>query len=259
MLSDKGSERVALVIGGASGIGWAVANGLAAEGCRLTIADLNADGAATRAAELGAPHSGAAVDVTDEDTVSALFERTGPLDIVVNTAGIGGIGRITELPVDQFRSVVDVCLIGGFIVTKHAGRHLRDGGVLINLTSLNARLAAPGMSAYCAAKAGLAMLTQVAALELAPRGIRVNAVSPGFVDTPLTEGVKLVPGTLEEYVENTPLGRVGSPQDVADAVLFLCSAKASWLTGEVLDLNGGAHLKRYPDVLAHVDRMMSST
>ncbi|HZQ30710.1 MAG TPA: SDR family oxidoreductase [Mycobacterium sp.] len=254
-MTDNPSDRVALVIGGASGIGWAVAKGLAADGCRVTVADLNADGAAARAKELGA--GDAAVDVTDEASVATLFEKIGPLDVVVNTAGIGGVGRITEMPVDQFRAVVDVCLIGGFIVTKHAGRHLRDGGALVNLTSLNARLAAPGMSSYCAAKAGLAMLTQVAALELAPRGIRVNAVSPGFVDTPLTEGVKLVPGTLEEYVENTPLGRVGTPDDVAAAVLFLCSPKASWLTGEVLDLNGGAHLKRYPDVLAHFEKMMS--
>ena len=247
------------MVGGASGIGWAVAKGLAADGCRVTVADLNADGAAARAAELGAPHVSAAVDVTDEDAVAVLFDRAGPLDVVVNTAGIGGVGRITELPLDQFRSVIDVCLIGGFLVTKHAGQQLRDGGVLVNLTSLNARLAAPGMSAYCAAKAGLAMLTEVAALELAPRRIRVNAVSPGFVETPLTEGVKLVPGALEEYIENTPLGRVGTPTDVADAVLFLCSQKASWMTGEVLDLNGGAHLKRYPDVLAHFERMMAST
>lgn len=258
-MSERDSERVALVIGGASGIGWAAAKGLAGQGCRVTIADLNAAGAAERADELGPPHARAAVDVTDEDSVATLFERMAPLDIVVNTAGIGGVGRITELPVEQFRSVVDVCLVGGFIVAKYAGRHLRDGGSLVSLTSLNARLAAPGMSAYCAAKAGLVMLTQVAALELAPRGIRVNAVSPGFVDTPLTEGVKLVPGTLEEYVENTPLGRVGTPEDVADAVLFLVSDKASWMTGEVLDLNGGAHLKRYPDVLAHVERMMSAT
>ena len=258
-MPDRGFERVALVIGGASGIGWAVAKGLAADGCRVTIADLNADAAGQRAGELGVPHTGATADVTDEDAVAALFEDLGPLEIVVNTAGIGGVGRITELPLEQFRSVVDVCLVGGFIVTKHAGRHLRDGGSLVSLTSLNARLAAPGMSAYCAAKAGLVMLTQVAALELASRGIRVNAVSPGFVDTPLTEGVKLVPGTLEEYVENTPLGRVGTPQDVANAVLFLVSDKASWMTGEVLDLNGGAHLKRYPDVLAHLERMMSST
>ena len=258
-MSESDLKRNALVIGGASGIGWAVANGLAAEGCRVTIADLNADGAAARAADLGPPHAGAGVDVTDEDTVAALFVRTGPLDVVVNTAGIGGVGRITELPLEQFRAVVDVCLIGAFIVIKHAGRHLRDGGSLVSLTSLNARLAAPGMSAYCAAKAGLAMLTEVAALELAARRIRVNAVSPGFVETPLTEGVKLVPGALEEYIENTPLGRVGTPTDVADAVLFLCSQKASWMTGEVLDLNGGAHLKRYPDVLAHLERMMAST
>lgn len=258
-MSERDSERVALVIGCASGIGWAVAKGLAGQGCRVTIVDLNAAGAAERADELGAPHAGAAVDVTDEDSVATLFERMAPLDIVVNTAGIGALGRITELPVEQFRSVVDVCLVGGFIVAKYAGRHLRDGGSLVSLTSLNARLAAPGMSAYCAAKAGLVMLTQVAALELAPRGIRVNAVSPGFVDTPLTEGVKLVPGTLEEYVENTQLGRVGTPEDVADAVLFLVSDKASWMTGEMLDLNGGAHLKRYPDVLAHVERMMSAT
>jgi 3-oxoacyl-[acyl-carrier protein] reductase len=258
-LSESDVKRNALVIGGASGIGWAVVNGLAAEGCRVTIADLNADGAAARAAELGPPHAGAGVDVTDEDTVAALFDRTGPLDVVVNTAGIGGVGRITELALEQFRAVVDVCLIGAFIVIKHAGRHLRDGGSLVSLTSLNARLAAPGMSAYCAAKAGLAMLTEVAALELAARRIRVNAVSPGFVETPLTEGVKLVPGALEEYIENTPLGRVGTPTDVADAVLFLCSQKASWMTGEVLDLNGGAHLKRYPDVLAHFERMMAST
>lgn len=257
-MSETDSARVALVIGGASGIGWAVAKGLAAQGCRVTIADLNVEGAQARAGELGLPHVAAAVDVTDEDSVAALFQRAAPLDIVVNTAGIGGVGRITELPVEQFRSVVDVCLVGGFIVAKHAGRHLRDAGSLVSLTSLNARLAAPGMSAYCAAKAGLVMLTQVAALEFAPRGIRVNAVSPGFVDTPLTEGVKLVPGTLEEYVENTPLGRVGTPDDVAEAVLFLVSEKASWMTGEVIDLNGGAHLKRYPDVLAHVDRMMSS-
>jgi 3-oxoacyl-[acyl-carrier protein] reductase len=258
-LSESDFDRIALVIGGASGIGWAVATGLAAEGCRVTIADLNADGAAARAAELGPPHTAAGVDVTDEDAVAALFEKTGPLDVVVNTAGIGGVGRITELPLEQFRAVVEVCLIGAFIVTKHAGRHLRDGGSLVSLTSRSARLAAPGMSAYCAAKAGLAMLTEVAALELAPRRIRVNAVSPGFVDTPLTEGVKLVPGTVEEYLENTPLGRVGTPQDVADAVLFVCSQKASWMTGEVLDLNGGAHLKRYPDVLAHFERMMAST
>jgi NAD(P)-dependent dehydrogenase (short-subunit alcohol dehydrogenase family) len=255
---SESAAQLAVVIGGASGIGWAVAQGLAASGRQVTIADRNAAGATERAAELGAPHDAAAVDVTDEASVAALFERAGAVDVVVNTAGFGGFGRITELAVEDFRAIVDCCLTGGFLVMKHAGRQLRDGGSLVSITSLNARLAAPGMSAYCAAKAGLAMLTQVAALELGPRGIRVNAVSPGFVHTPLTELVTMADGVLEDYIENTPLGRVGVPEDVAEAVLFLCSDRASWLTGEVLDLNGGAHLKRYPDVLAHVDRMASA-
>ena len=202
-----------VVVGGASGIGWAVAKGFAAEGRHVTIADRNAEGAAEKARELGAPHDAAHVDVTDEASVAALFDQTGPIDVVVNTAGFGGFGRITEQPVEDFRAIVDCCLTGGFIVMKHAGRHLRDGGSLVSITSLNARLAAPGMSAYCAAKAGLAMLTQVGALEFGPRGIRVNAVSPGFVHTPLTELVTMA---------------------------------------------RGAHLKRYPDVLAHVDRMASA-
>ena len=224
----------------------------------MVVADRNADGAAAQAAELGAPHTSAQVDVTDEDTVAALFEQAGPVDVVVNTAGFGDYGAIVDLDAARFRAVIDCCLTGSFLVMKHAGRQLRDGGSLVSITSLNARLAAPGMSAYCAAKAGLAMLTQVAALELGPRKIRVNAVSPGFVNTPLTELVTLAPGVLEDYLENTPLGRVGEAQDVADAVLFLCSDKASWMTGEVMDLNGGAHLKRYPDVLGHIERMASA-
>jgi 3-oxoacyl-[acyl-carrier protein] reductase len=153
--------------------------------------------------------------------------------------------------------VVDVCLNGAFLVIKHAGRHLGEGGALVSLTSLNARQPAIGMSAYCAAKAGLSMLTQVAALELGPRGIRVNAVAPGFVHTPLTEGAAAVPGVLDEYVENTALGRAGTPQDIADAVAFLCSPQSSWLTGEILDLNGGAHLKRYPNIAQHLTRLMN--
>jgi 3-oxoacyl-[acyl-carrier protein] reductase len=99
------------------------------------------------------------------------------------------------------------------------------------------------------------MLTQVAALELAPRGIRVNAVAPGFVQTPLTEPATQIPGVLDEYLENTPLGRAGTAEEVAEAVVFPCSPKTSWLTGEVLDLNGGAHLRRYPDVYSHVMKL----
>ena len=245
----------AVVIGGASGIGWATAQTLAADGYTVTIADRNGDGARDRAAELGAPHAAATVDVTDEDSVCALFEGLEHVDVVVNCAGYSGFGLIADLPAEQFREVIDVCLSGGFLVIKHAAPHMGSGGAIVSLTSLNARQPAIGMSAYCAAKAGLAMLTQVAALELGPRGIRVNAVSPGFVQTPLTDPAAMIPGVVEEYTENTALGRTGTPQDIADAVAFLCSPKASWLTGEVLDLNGGAHLKRYPNIYEHMMKL----
>ena len=252
---SNGSQRIAVVIGAASGIGWATAQALASQGDRVIVADRNAGGAQARAAELGEPHTAATVDVTDEDLVQRLFEETGQVDVVVNCAGFSNVGLITDMPVDQFRDVIDVCLTGAFIVAKHAGRNLRTGGVLVSISSLNGRQPAAGMSAYCAAKAGLSMLTQVAALELGPRGIRVNAVAPGFVHTPLTAPAAAVPGVVEEYLENTALGRAGTPEDIANAVLYLCSPAASWLTGEVLDLNGGAHLKRYPDVLGHVMKL----
>jgi len=254
------NQRVAVVVGGASGIGWATARVLAAEGYRVTIADRDIDGARQRATHLGEPHSWAPVEVTEEDGVAGLFDevvaREDRLDVVVNCAGFSGFGLITELDANQFRSVVDVCLTGGFLVIKHAGRHLREGGTIVSLTSLNARQPAIGMSAYCAAKAGLSMLTAVAALELGPSGIRVNAVAPGFVHTPLTEAAAAIPGVIDEYVENTPLGRAGTPEDVAAAVAFLCSPQSSWMTGEILDLNGGAHLKRYTDIHQHLTKLM---
>ncbi|KUI30686.1 short-chain dehydrogenase [Mycobacterium sp. IS-1742] len=252
------TNRTAVVIGAASGIGWATARALAADGYRVVLADRNADGARERAATLGDPHTATHADVTDEESVQRLFDQTGPLDAAVNCAGFSNVGMIVDMPVEQFREVVDVCLTGGFVVAKHAGRVLREGSVLVQISSLNGRQPAAGMVAYCAAKAGLSMLTQVAALEMAPRGIRVNAVAPGFVHTPLTDPAASVPGVVEEYLENTPLGRAGQPEDVAAAVAFLCSPGASWMTGEVLDLNGGAHLKRYPDILHHVMKLADS-
>ena len=227
------NHRTALVIGGASGIGWATAQALAAQGDRVTVADRNAEGARSRAAELGDPHTAAIVDVTDEDSVQRLFEQTGPVDVVVNCAGYSNVGLITDMPVDQFREVIDVCLTGAFIVAKHAGRSLRPGGVLVSISSLNGRQPAAGMSAYCAAKAGLSMLTQVAALELGPRGIRVNAVAPGFVRTDMTED--LAPALLDAV----PAKRAGEPEDVAACVRFLASPNAGYVTGTTLTVDGG--------------------
>src|SRR6202046_5071276 len=114
------TQRTAVVVGGASGIGKAVAHALAADSCRVIVADRNGGGARSVATELGDPHTAATVEVTDEDSVRALFERAGALEVVVNTAGFSGVGLITELPVEEFRSVVDVCLTGSFLVFKHA-------------------------------------------------------------------------------------------------------------------------------------------
>ncbi len=213
-------------------------------------------GRTSKAAELGSPHTAAEVDVTDEASVQRLFEEVGPLDVVVNCAGFGSLGLITDLAVAEFRSVVDV--LPQRLVHRREVRRAETarGGSLVTISSLNGRQPAIGMSAYCSAKAGVSMLTQVAALELGPKGIRVNAISPGFVDTP-SPRVESRARLVEDYVDNTALGRAGKPEEIADAVVFMCSRspKSSWLTGEVLDLNGGAHLKRYPDVLGHVMKL----
>lgn len=243
--------RVAVVIGGASGIGLASAHRLAADGATVVIADLDGDRAARAAAEMGPESWSQAVQVTDEATVEALFSevhsRHGRLDVVVNTAGTNIVAPITDMSVEDWRLVQDVSLTGAFLVIKHAARRMAAEASIVTIASLNARQAASGMSAYCAAKAGVVMLTEVAALELGPRGIRVNAISPGLVDTPLVAPLFTLPGLEGEYLDNTPLGRVGTPEEVADAVAYLSQA-GSWVTGEVLNINGGAHTRRYPDV-----------
>lgn len=254
-MSEQG---VVVVIGAASGIGWATAQALAAAGGTVVLADLDAAGARGRAAELGDGHLGTAVDVADEDSVAALFDevldRFGSFRGVVNCAGVSTLGAITEHDAAEFRRVVDVCLTGAFLVLKHAGRGIVDGGALVSLTSLNARQPGTGLAAYCAAKAGLVSLTEVAALELAPRRIRVNAVAPGLVVTPLTAPAMDIPGVRDGYLENTPLGRSGEPGEIAAAIRFLLSDDAAWVTGETLEINGGAHLQRYPDLLGLVTK-----
>ncbi|MCW2856438.1 MAG: family NAD(P)-dependent oxidoreductase [Marmoricola sp.] len=253
------STQVAVVIGGASGLGTAIARALHAEGHTVTVADANLAGAEAVAAACGG--TPVAADVTDEAAIESLFTevlaRSGSVDIVVNTAGTSGFSAIADHDVAEWRSVVDVNLVGAMIVIKHAARVMGRGGSILSLTSLNARQPGAGLSAYCAAKAGLSMLTAVAALELGPRGIRVNAIAPGLVITPLTEGIQMVPGVQEDYVENTPLGRAGTPEEIADAAVYLSSERAAWITGEVLDINGGAHLMRYPNIGKHLDAMMN--
>jgi NAD(P)-dependent dehydrogenase (short-subunit alcohol dehydrogenase family) len=170
----------------------------------------------------------------------------------VNCAGVSTLGAIVEHDAAEFRRVVDVCLTGSFLVLKHGGRRIDDGGALVSLTSLNARQPGTGLAAYCAAKAGLVSLTEVAALELAPRQVRVNAVAPGLVVTPLTAPAMDIPGIRESYLDNTPLGRSGEPGEIGAVIRFLLSDDARWITGETMDVNGGAHLQRYPDLLGLV-------
>ncbi|HWU31639.1 MAG TPA: SDR family oxidoreductase [Marmoricola sp.] len=250
---------VQVVIGGASGIGRAIAEALVATGDQVVIADRDEDLAAQVAAELNA--TPAQVEVTDEDSVSALFagvlDTFGTLDGVVNSAGVSTLANIIDHDVAEYRRVVDVCLTGSMIVLKHGGRAVRDGGSLVTIASLNARQPGTGLAAYCSAKAGLVMLSQVAALELGARGVRVNTISPGLVVTALTQPAMDIPGIREDYIENTPLGRSGEPREVAAIARFLLSDESAWITGENIDINGGAHLKRYPDLVGLVTKAFS--
>ena len=239
-------QRTVVVIGGASGLGAATADLLSAQGDRVVVADLPGTGA------------DADVDVTDEATVEALLEGVvaehGALHGVVNCAGTSTLARVVDHDAAEWRRIVDVCLTGSFLVLKHAGRRVADGGSLVTLSSLNARQPGTGLAAYCASKAGIVALTEVTALELGPRRVRVNAVAPGLVVTPLTAPAMDIPGVREEYVDNTVLGRPGEPAEVAAAVRFLLSDDAAWITGETLDINGGAHLRRYPDLVGLVEK-----
>ncbi|AFA74733.1 putative oxidoreductase, short-chain dehydrogenase/reductase family [Gordonia polyisoprenivorans VH2] len=242
----------ALVIGGASGIGKATARRLHEDGHHVVVADVNADAASATAAELGGTATAVYLDVTDEASVAAGFDGLDDLTTVVNCAGLSMPGALTDLELSAWQTTLDVCLTGTFLVLKYAGRRVAQGGSIVCVASLNGRQPGAGMGSYCAAKAGVLMLVEVAALELAERGVRVNAVSPGLVDTPLTAGIAFVPGLTEEYLENTPLGRAGTPEDIAATIAFLASPASGWMTGAAIDLNGGAHLRRYPDVLGKV-------
>lgn len=241
-----GEQRTVVVVGGGSGLGAATAALLRSQGDTVVVADLPGTAADVE------------VDVTDEGGVEALFEGVvaehGRFHGVVNCAGTSTLSRVVDHDAAEWRRIVDVCLTGAFLVLKHAGRRVADGGALVSLTSLNARQPGTGLAAYCAAKAGVVALTEVAALEFAPRRVRVNAVAPGLVVTPLTAPAMDIPGVKDEYVANTPLGRPGSPQEIAASVRYLLSDDAAWITGETLDVNGGARLMRYPDLAGLVEK-----
>ena len=183
-------------------------------------------------------------------------DEFGSLDIAFANAGIGSFAPIVDTDVSEWKHVVDVNLIGPLLTMKHAARRMRPGGSIVATSSLNAVQASNGMSAYCATKAGLAMLVQVAALELGPRGIRVNAIAPGLVRTPLTDAMWLLPSIVEDFDENAPLDTQTSAEDVASLVTFLASDESTSISGTLQLIDRGAHTKRYPDLPAHFAEAM---
>lgn len=245
--------KVAVVTGGASGIGRAAARRIVAEGGRVVLGDLDAPALDVLADELGDAAVTVAGDASAEADVARLMatatERFGRLDVAFANAGIGSAAPLVDLDVAEWTRVLEVNLTGPFLAVKHAAPRMGRGGSIVVTASLNAVQAGTGMGAYCASKAGVAMLVQVAAMELGPAGIRVNAIGPGLVRTALTEGAFAFPAVVDGYVENTPLGRHADPEDVAGLVTFLASDDAAYVSGSLYLVDGGAHTMRYPDIL----------
>lgn len=256
-------DMVAVITGGASGIGREIARRYVAEGAAVAVGDLNGALLLEVADELGPACTTAVADVTDEADVEALVAGAlaahGHIDIGVNCAGLGGLAPVTEMTLADWDLVVRTCLNGVFLSTKHEARAMAavpagsgpdgSGPVIINISSINARQPAEGMSAYCAAKAAVEMFTRVAAMELGPSGIRVVGIGPGLVDTPLTAYQRDVPSFRAAYLESIPLGRAGTTADIASAAVFLASADASWVSGDTLFVDGAEMTRGYPRML----------
>jgi len=254
--SGRLGGKVAVVTGGASGIGLATARRFVSEGARVMIGDVDADGIAAAQSALGDSVAGMRCDVRVEADVEALttaaVDRFGRLDVAFANAGTGSFSTVTDVDAAEWMRVIEVNVLGPLLTVKHAARRMPDGGSIVITASLNAVQPAAGMSAYCCSKSAVAMLAEVAALELGGAGIRVNAIGPGLVRTGLTEGMWLVPGVVEEFDENAPLATTTSADDVAGLVTFLASDDASSITGCLYLVDRGAHTQRYPDMPARL-------
>jgi len=237
-------EKVAIVTGGARGLGFGIAERFQGEGATVVIADRDRELAAAAATALGANHL--FCDVTDRASVEQLIDdavaRHGRLDVLVANAGITGGGPFLELTDERWTSVIDVNLRGVFLCNQLAGRRFvaqGSGGAIINVASIMGARSNPNTAAYCAAKAGVISVTQSAALALAAHGVRVNAIGPGYMETQMTAAIR-DDAALEAAVRDaTPLQRFGTPGDIGDAAVFLASDEASFITGQVLYVDGG--------------------
>lgn len=250
--------KIAVVTGAAGGLGAAIARRLAQDGFGIAIVDGNADAAAAQAGSIaGARAYGADISREDlvEETTAAICRDFGAVpDALVNNAGIVRFGPLLEHSVADFRRVVDVNLVGTFIVTRAVARRMaeRRSGAIVNITSLNAVAVSPDAGAYPASKAAVAKLTEHMALSLAPLGIRVNAVAPGFIDAGMSAPIYKDEAVRKVRGKAVPAGRLGTAEDVAELVAFLVSEKASYVHGQHILVDGGVsfslknHLPRKP-------------
>jgi NAD(P)-dependent dehydrogenase (short-subunit alcohol dehydrogenase family) len=259
--------KSALITGGGSGIGLACARQLLRDGATVTIAGRSADKLRAAAAELereapaGAEVRTAACDVTDEAAVeAAVLAATGPdgLDIAVANAGGGAAGSILTTSVEEWRFTLDVNLTGTFLTLKHAGRAMARGGAIVAVSSIAGILTHRFMSAYCASKAGLEMLVRCAADELGGLGVRVNAVRPGLVPTDLATPLTADPVVVDDYLDQMPLARLGTTEDIAAAVRWLAGPESAWVTGQCIAIDGGHSLRRGPRIDTMVETFLGA-
>jgi 3-oxoacyl-[acyl-carrier protein] reductase len=245
-ISTDLSGRTALVTGAAQGLGRCIAQTLAAAGAKVACIDINAESLADTVAAIRAAGGSAeplACDVTQSDRVGEVVDQVitmwGKLDILVNNAGITRDNVLIRMKDEQWDLVLNINLRGTFLFTRAAARPMMKarGGRIINVASVSGLMGNPGQVNYSASKAGVIGLTRTVACELASRNITVNAVAPGFIATDMT--AKLGEEILQQVRKEIPLGRLGEPQDVADAVLFLASDAASFITGHILTIDGG--------------------
>jgi 3-oxoacyl-[acyl-carrier protein] reductase len=243
-------DRVALVTGAAQGIGRAIAEGLAADGAKVVVSDINGEGAAAAATSIaetyGVATAAVAGNVADAAEavamVKAASEQLGGLHIVVNNAGITRDALLLRMKEGEWDAVLSVNLKGAFLVTQAAVRPMAKGrwGRIINIASIVGAMGNAGQANYVAAKAGLIGLTKTVAREYAARGITANAVAPGFIATAMTE--VLSDDIKQNLLAQIPMGALGTPADVAAAVRFLASEAAGYITGQVLHVNGGMYM-----------------